>query len=134
MKRLESFHQRCLRRILKIRWFNRVRNEDVLNQAKITSLEVIISSMRLRWFGHLVRMPEERLPKVIYNNTPNYGKRSRGRPRKTWITCVKEDAANFTWIDNVDIGVVTELAGDRKHWREMIHHKRLFEGAGHSND
>ena len=79
-------------------------------------------------------MPEERLPKVIYNNTPNYGKRSRGRPRKTWITCVKEDAANFTWIDNVDIGVVTELAGDRKHWREMIHHERLFEGAGHSND
>ena len=64
MKRFEVFHQRCLRKILKIKWFHRVRNADVLKQAQITSAETIISAMRLRWFGHVVRMPGDRLPKL----------------------------------------------------------------------
>ena len=58
MKHFEVFHQRCLRRILKIKWFHRLRNADVLKQAQITSAETIISAMRLRWYGHVVRMPE----------------------------------------------------------------------------
>ena len=32
MKRLEMSHQYCLRRILRVRWFHRVRNEEVLNR------------------------------------------------------------------------------------------------------
>ncbi len=41
LKRVEVFHQRCLRRILRIKWFHHVRNEDVLKvkQAKATSIE-----------------------------------------------------------------------------------------------
>lgn len=63
MKRFEVFHQRCLRRILTIKWFNRVKNVDVLNRARINSIETFIAAMRLRWYGHVVRMPDERLPK-----------------------------------------------------------------------
>ena len=79
-------------------------------------------------------MPDSRLPKFLVDWKPNYGKRSRGRPRKAWIACVKEDAANFSGIVDVDIGEVEELAHDRKHWREMIRHKRDFICTGHSND
>lgn len=134
MKRMEVFHQRCLRRILKIRWQNHVKNEEVLKQAQITSIEVFIASMRLRWYGHVVRMPDERLPKYILDNQPNYGKRTRGRPRKSWLSCIVEDANNFTGNGNLKLEEVRELALDRKHWREMIRHKRVFVGAGHSND
>ena len=99
-------------------------------------METIISAMRLRWFGHVVRMPNDRLPRFLVDWKPNYGKRSRGRPRKSWLSCVKEDAANFTGTANIDIGQVEQLAYDRiqLHWREMIRHRRDFIGAGHSND
>ena len=35
MKRFEVFHHRCLRRILKIKWFYHVSNADVLKRANI---------------------------------------------------------------------------------------------------
>ena len=62
------------RRVLRIKWFHRVRNEDVLKEAQITSMETMISAMRLRWFGHVVRMPDDRLPRFSIVWKPNYGK------------------------------------------------------------
>ena len=59
---------------------------------------------------------------------------SRGRPRKSWISCIVEDANNFTGNCNLKLEEVRELAHDRKNWREIISLKRLFVGAGHSND
>ena len=123
MKRMETFHQRCLRRILRIRWFHRVRNEDVLQRAKTTDLESHISSMRLRWFGHVARMPETRLPNYLLEWTPNHGKRSRGRPKKSWLKVVNEDAAAFTGNNDISIGQSKDLARDRRSWREMINSK-----------
>ena len=34
----------------------------------------------------------------------------------------------------IDLEGASEMASDRKHWREMIRHKREFIGTGHSND
>lgn len=134
LHRFEVFHQRCLRRILRIKWFHRVSNAEVLERAKINPIETYIGANRLRWFGHVSRMPKERLPNYILNWTHAHGKRSRGRPRKTWQKCVLEDAAIFSGKPDIVLDKVKELAGDRKHWREMIRHKRKFLGAGHSND
>ena len=61
MKRFEVFHQTSLRRILKIKWFFHVSNEEVLRRAGIKSIETFISAARLRWYGHVARMPEERV-------------------------------------------------------------------------
>ena len=97
-------------------------------------METYISVNRLRWYGHVIRMPEERLPKYLINWTPRHGKRSRGRPRKSWLKCVKEDAATFTGIKDIGDKTLVSMASDRKIWREIIRHKREFLGAGHSND
>ena len=134
MKRFEVFHQTSLRRILKIKWFFHVSNEEVLKRAGITSIETYISAARLRWYGHVVRMPDSRLPKFLLDWKPNYGKRSRGRPRKNWKACVLEDAANFTGVNNIDNDTVQALAGNRVQWRCMIRRQRDVCDAGHSND
>ena len=130
----QVFHQRCLRRILRIRWLDRVRNTEVLERAKINPVETYIGANRLRWFGHVTRMPDTRLPKYLLNWTPAHGRRSRGRPRKNWMKCLLEDAAAFTGNTDIDLDGASEMASDRKLWREMIRHKREFIGAGHSND
>ncbi len=48
----------------------------------------IIEKKRLQWYGHVKRMPEERIPKLIMEWTPTE-RRKRGRPRKTWIEGVQ---------------------------------------------
>jgi len=134
MKRFEVFHQSSLRRILKIRWFYHVSNEEVLRRAGIKSIETFIGAARLRWFGHVVRMPDSRLPKFLLDWKPNYGKRSRGRPRKNWMACVLEDAADFSGVDNIDNDSTKDLAANRVQWRTMIRRRRDVCDAGHSND
>ena len=80
-------------------------------------------------------MPDTRLPKYLLNWTPAHGRRSRGRPRKNWIKCLQEDAAAFSGNTDIDLeGSPSEMASDRKLWREIIRHKRGFVGAVHSND
>ena len=134
MKRFEVFHLTSLRRILKIKWFFHVSNEEVLRRAGIKSIETFIGSARLRWYGHVARMPETRLPNFLLDWKPNYGKRLRGRPRKGWMACVLEDAAVFTGVDNISRDAVKQLALKRVEWRNMLHRRRDVCDAGHSND
>ena len=48
----------------------------------------IIEKKRLQSYGHVKRMPEERLPKLIMEWIP-LERRKRGCPRKTWMEGVQ---------------------------------------------
>ena len=82
-----------------------VSNEEVLRRAGIKSIETFIGSARLRWYGHVVRMPETRFPNFLLDWKP---KRLRRRPRKGWMACVLEDAADFTGVDNISRDAVKQ--------------------------
>ena len=64
-KRLDVFDNRCLRRILGIKWFHRVRNTTVRERTGQTPASELLKTRRLRWFGHVSRMGQERLPKAL---------------------------------------------------------------------
>ena len=44
----------------------------------------IIEQKSLQWYGHVKRMREERMPKLIMDWIPRE-RRKRGRPRKAWM-------------------------------------------------
>jgi hypothetical protein len=53
----------------------------------------VIEEKRLRWFGHVKRMPENRLPLKILEWDPE-GTRRRRRPEERWIDGVRRSMAN----------------------------------------
>jgi len=60
-----SYHQRCLRAILNINWSDFVTNIEVLEMAKVTSIEAMLLKTQLRWAGHVSRMWDNRLPMIV---------------------------------------------------------------------
>jgi len=48
----------------------------------------IIQQKRLQWYGHVKRMPEERIPKLIMDWIPRE-RRRKGHPSKTWTEGVQ---------------------------------------------
>jgi hypothetical protein len=75
----------------------RVHSEEIrrITQAEETVMGRI-EARKLRWFGHVVRMPEERWPAVIHSWIPP-GRRKRGRPRWSWRDGVTE-AMKRRWM------------------------------------
>jgi hypothetical protein len=53
----------------------------------------VTEEKRLRWFGHVKRMPGNRLPLKIFEWEPE-GTRRRGRPKERWIDGVRRSMTN----------------------------------------
>ena len=79
---LERFHRRCLRSILVLNWQDHVSNEEVLKRASLPSIEFILFQVQLRWAGHVIRMEDVHMPKAVFFNELQEGKRNRGASRK----------------------------------------------------
>ena len=115
-KRLNSFHMRCLRRILGISWEDRVPNTEVLAKASLPSMFTLLRQRRLRWLGHVRRMEDGRIPKDILYGQLASGKRRTGRPKLRYSDVCKSDmkALNINFRDWED------LAEDRPKWRATL--------------
>ena len=115
-QRLNVFHLRCLRRILHITWKDYKTNGEILSKAKMTSIFTILSKHRLRWIGHVRRMPDGRIPKDILYGQLSIGERARGRPKLRYTDVCKRD------MKYTDINVQTweQLAEDRGTWRTTV--------------
>jgi len=47
-----------------------------------------IKTKQLKWYGHVQRMEEGRLPKKVMKGSPP-GRRKRGRPKATWTEGIR---------------------------------------------
>jgi len=84
LRKLEQFHMRCLRRIAHMRWHDKWPNTKVLQICNISSIEALLIAAQFRWTGHVIRMSNDRLPKVIFYSELKDGARSRGGQRKMY--------------------------------------------------
>ncbi|KIH43302.1 hypothetical protein ANCDUO_26695 [Ancylostoma duodenale] len=62
---------------MKIHYVDRVTNEEVLRRYSTTSLHVATAQHRLRLAGHILRMPQHRIPRSAMSWTPPASKRPR---------------------------------------------------------
>jgi len=94
LRRLEAFLMCCQSMILGIRWYDFVRNTEVIATTNLPSVQDIITKRRNSLFGHAVSLddhtPARRaLSQVAADRTGsclNSGRRRRpGHPRYSWI-------------------------------------------------
>ena len=94
-KRLNHFHTSCLRKLLKIKWQDRIPDTEVLKRAGMQSIHTLLKLAQLRWTGHVNRMPDERLPKKILYGELQVGKRSLGGQKKRYKDNLKASLKDF---------------------------------------
>ena len=107
LHQLSVFHMRCLRRICGISLLDHITNSVILKRG-----ESQLISKRLRWFGHICRMSDSRLPKVLMHGQL-VGQNCRGGPRTVWNAVVLFD------IHKLKLNRYTHDALNRPVWREL---------------
>ena len=122
-RELNSFHMRCLRRILGISWSDRVPSTVVLERAGLPTMYTMLRQRRLRWIGHVRRMEEGRIPKDILYGELASGRRPRGRPQLRYKDVCKRDMKAL----NIIAEKWEDIAADRSSWRCLLH-KQLKVG------
>ena len=81
--RVQAAEMQFLRSMIGLSLLDRVRSSDIREFLEIEPLLLWVERSQLRWFGHLIRMPPDRLVKRVFRECP-IGRRPRGRPRMRW--------------------------------------------------
>ena len=103
-----------LRKIEGVTLFKKVRSSEIRKSLNIEPLLLRIErSSQLRWFGHVSRMLQERLPKQALRAKAN-GRRPVGRPRTRWTDYIEDLGWNRLGLRPSEMMEVME---DREVWR-----------------
>ncbi|KER28801.1 hypothetical protein T265_04411 [Opisthorchis viverrini] len=90
LRRLQVFDNRCLRTIARVGWCRRIRNEAVRKRVfgcvTGTSIEECVQHQKLRWLGHVLRMPK----RVLFSMPNSEWRKQRGSQHLTWQRSMKE--------------------------------------------
>ena len=112
-QRLNAFHLRCIRRILGISWQQHITNDEALQRAGIPNMFSILAKRRLRWFGHVARMEDGRIPKDMLYGELATGSRPSSRPTLRYKDVCKHELRTRV-IAPTDFEA---LAADQNVWR-----------------
>ena len=145
MKKLEGTQYRFLRTIAGKTWKDKISYVDLINSfkymnenfhwanttnkgASITAVETYCRLARLRYAGHVERMPDYRIPKMIMHGELDLGQRKSGRPLKSFKQSLKDDLKCFDlWDKYVSTGhSLKDLVIDRDEWRKLINKKAQY--------
>ncbi|KAA3678339.1 uncharacterized protein DEA37_0014625 [Paragonimus westermani] len=137
MNRLQVFDHRCLRSVAGIGWHQRVSNEGIRKQVfgsdcQTSSFVQSPRLRRLRWLGHVLRMPVSCLPhRALFADTATDRRKVRGGQIMTWRREMKSFTKGLAtvvrvrlpgwgprdsqsrWLETRD-----EIVADRAQWRE----------------
>ncbi|PZC75290.1 hypothetical protein B5X24_HaOG206492 [Helicoverpa armigera] len=100
---------RMLRWMCGVTRMDKVRNEYIRGSLKVAPVTEKMRGQRLSWYGHVMRRCERPATKSVLSMNVE-GWSGRGRPRKRWIDCLKEDMKQK--------GVDVSMTSDREEWKK----------------
>ena len=115
MKKLQTYTNRCLRRILNIRWPNIISNNTLWQRTNQIPIQDEIRKRKWRWIGHTLRKENKEIAKQAFEFNPQ-GSRRRGRPKHTWMRTVLDEAKGQgkSWLQ------VKSLARNRTNFKNFV--------------
>ena len=116
--RLDGFDIRALRRIEGVEWFQHVTNTEIRERTQQLPASRLAAMRRVRWFGHVTRLPPDHPTRIILDSDPRQAgwKRPRGAPRTRWLDTVAKDLRAC----DVSLEEAQHLAQDRPGWRRLV--------------
>ena len=116
VKQLAKFQQTKLRQIFRVRWKDKITNNKILTHESLPSIEATILQHRLRWVGHIARMPPTRLSKIILCGELAEGKRPRGGQKRRFKDKLKRSLAKT----NIPENNWETIAHERHSWKVKL--------------
>ena len=113
--KVNAFEMWCYRRILKIRYTDRVTNVEVLNRMQ-TELKFLrrMKKRKMEYAGHVLRGSSGQAHLEILEGRVEGGKKKVGRPNRPWM----DDILNWTGLESY--GQVKRTAEERQRWKLMV--------------
>jgi hypothetical protein len=93
-------------------WRKRI-NLEIQNMYKPPDIVTEIKVGRLEWLGHVIRMEDTHLPKMVFKAKPE-GRYGVGKPRLRWLDDVEAD------IKALGVKWWRIKAQDRKEWSAIL--------------
>ena len=98
-KEIDAFHRRLLRKILNLGWPKKTTNEKLYHITKTEPWSTTIQRRRLKWTGHLLRLPVETPARQSTFEVLRPTKRNPGRPPLTWHKLIETDVRRLGFVD-----------------------------------
>ena len=114
---IDVFQRILLRRILKIKYPYIITNENLYKRTKIIPWTKVIKIRRLRWLGHLMRLPETTPAKQALNETRNNYTIYKRNNNQTWKKQINKDLKDIDENFSIDSHIVELKAKDREWWK-----------------
>ena len=121
-KKLQTFVNRCLRRILRIYWPNVISNRELWERTNQQPIEIEIGRRKWSWLGHTLRKQESNITRQALRWNPA-GRRRPGRPKETWRRCLEREmkSQHLSW------GNIHTVAKKKVQWRSVVDATWSFE-------
>ena len=92
----DVFQSRCLRRISKIRYQERIPNKEVLKMEEMENLSEGVRKRRWQFIGHIMRKEPNNDCRIALTWIPE-GRRKRDRPKTTWRKTAERERKKAGW-------------------------------------
>ena len=114
-REIDVFRNKCLRRILGVKWQDKVNTQELLARAEMKPLSKEVMKRRWRMIGHILRKDKDSDEMIALTWAPE-GKRCKGRPKTTWRRTVEKERKELGWNTWEEARAV---AVNRDRWRSL---------------
>jgi transcriptional regulator len=128
-RRLNSFDFKCRRKILGLTWRDKIRNSRVADAtSNLPCIPERIFKNRLRYLGHIFRMPDSRLPKRVLISDPltkrdGWRRKVGGQFRDYWRQILQDfKALKLEHLYNFGyplMSILADSAQSRPGWKNL---------------